>query len=290
MKTLVSCQLCESGNIASVDDECNIFKCVTCGFYFDNPRPSFEEILHYYSLPTKYNLWLENLGVRESLWRKRLDRMRRWKKKGSLLDIGTGIGQLLYLARDDFSEIYGTEISGIAINIAKDRYSLDIYNGVVEEIDFSGKKFDNISLFHVLEHVEDPKRLIRRCHSLLHENGMLYIAVPNDILSLKGWTKRMMRKLGYHRRPPVGRMGLQKIALDGSVAEIHLSHFTTAVLTEFLKREKFDICEISLDPYFIGSGFRGIIQGLYYSVNLAVFRIFRTNLYDTIWIVASKRQ
>jgi 2-polyprenyl-3-methyl-5-hydroxy-6-metoxy-1,4-benzoquinol methylase len=238
----------------------------------------------------KYNHWLENLTIRESLWRRRLNNMRKWKKTGSLLDIGTGIGQFLDIARDDFSEIFGTEISSSAIVIAKERYSLDIYPGAVEEIDFSGKKFDNITLFHVLEHVSDPKRLVRRCHSLLNEDGMLYIAVPNDIQSLKGRTKRVMRKLGYRRTPSVGRMGLQKIVLDGTIDEIHLSHFTSRVLAEFLEREKFDIHEISLDPYFASSGIRKVIQGLYFSVNLAIFRLFRTNLYDTIWIIALKRQ
>ena len=288
MKTEIikSCKLCGSENILPIDKECNIYQCSSCGYTFDNPRPSFDEIQEYYSRPGKYDGWIENLEPRENLWKRRLNLMRKWKKPGSLLDVGTGIGQFLSIAGDDFTETRGTEISDSAIHIAKERYGLDIFQGSIEAIDFSNRKFDNITLFHVLEHVGDPRAVIKKCRALLNEGGILFIAVPNDIQSIKAKGKDIARTIGIYRPSLKGVYGLPKLALDGSVDEIHLSHFTPGVLRSMLEREGFRVLESAMDPYFISTGVHRIEQEIYYLSHRVIFRITGYNLYDTIWIVA----
>ena len=284
-----TCKLCNSGQLKNIDDLCNIYQCSSCGYIFDNPRPSFNEICDYYSRPGKYNGWLEDLRPREELWKRRLDLIRKWKKPGSVLDVGTGIGQFLDIGRGDFTETCETEISDSAIHIAKERYGLDIFQGPIEDIDFSDRKFDNITLFHVLEHVDGPRAVIRKCRALLREGGMLFIAVPNDIQSVKARGKEMARKIRLSRPSLKGVFGLPKLTLDGSLDEIHLSHFTPAVLNTMLEREGFRVLESSMDPYFVGTGVLHIIQKIYYLSHRAIFRITGMNLYNTIWIVATKR-
>jgi SAM-dependent methyltransferase len=283
-----TCKLCNSGQLKRLDDSCNICKCSSCGYIFDNPRPSFEKIHEYYSKPGKYDGWLEDLRPREKLWKRRLNLMRKWKKPGSLLDVGTGIGQFLDIGRNDFTETCGTEISDSAIHIAKERFGLDIFQGSIENIDFSKRKFDNITIFHVLEHVDDPRAVIRKCRDLLNEGGMLFIAVPNDIQSIKAKGNEMARKLGIYRSSLKGVYGLPRLTLDGSVGEIHLSHFTPDVLKSMLERERFRVLESSLDPYFVGTGVRHIVREIYYLSHRVIFRITGLNLYNTIWIVAQK--
>jgi SAM-dependent methyltransferase len=280
------CLICNSDTLTILDGESNLCKCSSCGYIFDNPRPSFDEIQDYYSRPGKYDGWLENTESRDKLWKRRLNRMQKWKKQGSLLDIGTGIGQFLNIARDDFTETCGTEISGSAIHIAKECYGLDIFQGSIEDIDFSNRKFDNITIFHVLEHVDDPRAVIRKCRSLLKEGGMLFIAVPNDIQSIKAEVKDIAHKIGIYRSSSKGVYGLPKIALDGSLDEIHLSHFTPSVIQSMLEREGFRVLDSSTDPYFISSGVHRIVQEIYYLSHRVIFRITGLNLYDTIWIVA----
>jgi SAM-dependent methyltransferase len=284
-----NCKLCNSWQLKRLDDSSNICKCSSCGYIFDNPRPSSEDIQVYYSKPTKYDLWLRDLDQREILWKRRLKLMIRWKKQGNLLDIGTGIGQFLSIAGKDFTETCGTEISDSAILIAKERYGLDVHHGSVETIDFSNRKFDNITIFHVLEHVDDPRDVIRKCRSLLNEGGMLFIAVPNDIQSIKAKGKNLARNIGIFSITSCGVYGLPKIILDGSIDEIHLSHFTPEVLESMLEREGFRVIESSMDPYFISTGIRRILQEIYYLLHKVFFRITRLNLYDTIWIVSEKR-
>jgi SAM-dependent methyltransferase len=285
-----TCKLCNSTQLNRLDDSCNICQCSSCGYIFDNPHPSFDEIRDYYSRSEKYDGWLQALALREKLWKKRLNIMRKWKKYGSLLDVGTGIGQFLHIGKDEFTETFGTEISESAIHIAKEIYGLDIFQGSLEEIDFANKKFDNITMFHVLEHVEDPRAMIRKCRALLNDGGMLFIAVPNDVQSIKAKGKDFFRKTGIYRPSSKGIYGLPKITLDGSLGEIHISHFTPDVLGSILKREGFSILEFSLDPYFISRGvIRRNVRGIYYLAQRLFFSITGRNLYDTIWVVATIR-
>jgi SAM-dependent methyltransferase len=284
-----TCNLCDSGELKKIDDSHNICQCSSCGYIFDNPRPSFKEICEYYSKPGKYNIWLENHVPREKLWKRRLNLMRKWKKPGNLLDVGAGIGQFLDIGRYDFTELCGTEISDSAIHIAKERYGLDIFQGSIEDVDFTSRKFDNITIFHVLEHVEDPRAVIRKCQALLKEDGILFIAVPNDIQSLKAKGNEMFRKIGIFRTSSKGVYGLPKITLDGSESEIHLSHFTPGILVSMLEREGFKVLELSLDPYFVSRGIRQIVREIYYLLHRIIFMITGLNLYNTIWIVAQNR-
>ena len=117
------------------------------------------------------------------LWKRRLKKLIHFGATGALLDIGAGYGQFLHHARPFFSDVTGTEVSASAVALAKEKYSLSLLAGQIEELKLPLHSFDTITLFHVLEHVPDPGKLVRRCHALLKSQGMLVIAVPNDVLA-----------------------------------------------------------------------------------------------------------
>lgn len=289
LEYLDKCNLCESKDIFPIDNNHNIFKCNHCGYIFDNPRPTFDEIINFYSREDKYDSWLKEEKGRDVLWQRRLRMIKKFKSTGTLLDIGTGIGQLLYLARNDF-EVEGTEISESAIKIAKEKFDLNLKKGQVEDIDFGDRRFDVITLFHILEHVPDPTRLIERCYNLLNKQGVLIIAVPNEINSLiKRPIKRLFSILRIGKFRKYGIFGLPKIELDGTLSEIHLSHFTVSTLKKWLTKKHFIVVEDTLDPYYAATGVKKFIHDFVYLIFLIIKRITNYNLYDAIWIVA-KRQ
>ncbi len=91
----------------------------------------------------------------------------------SLLDFGAGTGDLLQAAQKKGYEIAGVEPNAVARNSAAEKgISLD------NELP-SDKKFQIITLWHVLEHLADPENELGKIKNLLHENGTLFIAVPN---------------------------------------------------------------------------------------------------------------
>jgi SAM-dependent methyltransferase len=288
LEILHYCHLCGSEKLVIIDSESNIYKCIICGYVFDNPRPSANEIEAYYSRPSKYDSWLEMESERAALWNRRLKKITRHSKKGTILDIGTGIGQFLWLAKDCFTKCYGTEVSESAVDIAREKYNLDVVRASIEEIDYKGIVFDNITLFHVLEHVPNPLKVIAKCYDLLDDGGVLFIAVPNELFSLKNNVKKFLGSFGIRKGRYIGTLGIPRIALDGTLSEIHLSHFTPTVLSSLLKRNGFVILEEGLDPYYVSCGWALLKNNLYYVSLSLVMKLFRRNLYDTIWIVAKK--
>ena len=93
----------------------------------------------------------------------------------TILDIGAGTGDFLKICSKNNWLITGVEPSKIARELAYKK-------GVFLEEDISkieDKKFDVITLWHVLEHVPNLFEFITTIEKLLKPNGKLVIAVPN---------------------------------------------------------------------------------------------------------------
>jgi SAM-dependent methyltransferase len=291
LENLAECMVCGSRTIEAWDPDAALSKCRSCGYIFDNPRPTFDEIVRFYSKPTKYNSWLLEEEARVRLWERRLRKMSRVARPGSLLDVGAGTGQFLDLARRDHPEVWGTEVSESAVAIAQEKYRIRLLHGTIESLPLPAEAFDNITVFHVLEHVPNPRRIIEKCFSLLRRSGLLFIAVPNDYRPVKSKIRHTLKLLGVRRYREATRSGLQRIQLDGSMAEIHLSHFTPRVLRFLLESSGFKVVRESIDPYYVPcGGLAGIKQDLRYLTNRAIHGLSGVNTYDTIWMVAQKQE
>ena len=285
-EVVLTCNVCRGDRIRKLDSDFNFCHCDSCGYIFDSPRPSFVEISAFYSQAGKYDDWLKEEHARDMLWKRRLKKLLRSGAKGSLLDIGTGYGQFLHYAQPFFSEVAGTEVSKSGVTLAKKKYSLSLLAGQVEDLNLPPQSFDTITLFHVLEHVPDPCMLINRCHALLRARGVVVIAVPNDVLAWTSAIKKIGKKLGFRSfqkfSPKLG------ISRAGTSREIHLSHFTPAVLRRLLENCGLQVTEESLDPYYVSSGLRLFMDGAYYAAHRVLNATLKINRYDTIWMVARK--
>ena len=286
IEVVAFCNVCRSDRIQKVDPEFNFWRCDSCGYVFDSPRPSIAQIARFYSQAGKYDSWLQQERARDLLWRRRLRKLLPHRAPGNLLDIGAGIGQFLHHARPHFTEVTGTEVSSSAVKIAREKYGLNLFAGQVEDLNLPPSSFDNITLFHVLEHVHDPARLINLCRSLLRPRGVLFIAVPNDVLAWSATIKKAGKILGlgpFQKFSPV--LG---IARAGSSREIHLSHFTPAVLRKLLEKSGLAVVEESLDPYYVSAGVRRMVDNAYYALQRMLHAALKINRYETIWMVARK--
>ncbi len=286
---LFRCCICGSSDISIIDSISCIASCQTCGYVFDNPRPSPGEIDSFYSRPVQYDEWLGQLPERENTWRLRLKAVRRHSVPGSLFDVGAGVGQFIALAQCFFTSVFGSEISSTAVAIAKKNYGLDLVAGRIESIDFGGKKYDNITLFHVLEHMHEPGVSLKRCWELLNPGGMIFIAVPNELDSLRRHVRKLLHSLGLKQIRYEGVLGISKIRLDGSLSEIHLSHFTGKSLANALDKYGFDVVEQGMDPYYVSKGWQEVIDSTYFNICSFFKKITGMNVYNTLWIVGRKR-
>lgn len=96
-------------------------------------------------------------------------------KKGNLLDIGAGTGDFLAYAKSKKWEVIGIEPSQKAKDLALKKGVLFVKS--TEEL--SDNSFDVITMFHVLEHVEDLDKQLSELKRISKPNGIIIIAVPN---------------------------------------------------------------------------------------------------------------
>ncbi len=93
----------------------------------------------------------------------------------TILDIGAGTGDFLVSCKNASWQVLGIEPNADARKIAITK-NINLQENLLE---VKNKKFDVITMWHVLEHVENLLEYIRQLKELLKENGTLIIAVPN---------------------------------------------------------------------------------------------------------------
>jgi 2-polyprenyl-3-methyl-5-hydroxy-6-metoxy-1,4-benzoquinol methylase len=84
--------------------------------------------------------------------------------------------------------VYGTEFTDKAIDMCTAK-GIKMFRGELDEIDFSGLKFDVITSIEVLEHLSNPVEHLNAARKLLRPGGIIYITTPN----IKSFNSRILR-------------------------------------------------------------------------------------------------
>ncbi len=137
-----------------------------------------------------------------------------WIGQGRYLDVGCGSGAALGVARALGWQVAGIEPDEAAAEKAR-RFAEEIYIGDALSAPFPPGRFDLVTAMHVVEHVPDPVRLVRRMADWLAPGGLLIIEVPNA----DGLGARLF-----------GR------AWSGLELPRHLSHFSPETLRRVVER------------------------------------------------------
>ena len=101
------------------------------------------------------------------------------------LDVGCGGGILAEALHDKGAIVTGIDAAGPGIEIAKhhakkNNKSIDYQKSTAEDlIQKSSEKYDVVTCLEVLEHVPDPKLLVKTCIDLLKPNGDLFLSTIN---------------------------------------------------------------------------------------------------------------
>ena len=113
---------------------------------------------------------------------------------GRLLEVGCGTGDLLAGARDLGWTVTGVDFDAAAVAVAR-RRGLSVREGDLAAQGFADGSFDAVTMFHLIEHVPDPRALLAECRRVLAPGGRLVVATPNP-------------RSRCHRRFGVSWMGL----------------------------------------------------------------------------------
>lgn len=102
-------------------------------------------------------------------------------RSGNLLELGSSKGDFTRHLLKEFDHITGVEASGDAIEEARTKVGngVEFVHSRFETVTLP-KRYDNIVLTHVLEHLDDPVSVLRRVNEeWLAESGRLFLACPN---------------------------------------------------------------------------------------------------------------
>jgi SAM-dependent methyltransferase len=158
---------------------------------------------------------------RETMARERLDDLRRFIDRGTLLEVGCSTGEFLLVAREQFETCCGVEADTRAVRTAQTR-GLDCHAGALAEAALPDGSFDVAVLYHVIEHFRDPRRELRELNRLLRTGGHLVVETP-DIETI--W----FRILGARWR---------------QIIPDHLFFFSRSTLNRLLSEEGFTVTEV----------------------------------------------
>jgi SAM-dependent methyltransferase len=96
-----------------------------------------------------------------------------------ILDAGAGGGEVVYVLRRKGFDARGLEPDEQYARYAREQLSVPVDTGFVQDAAFPEGSFDVITMYHALEHVEDPSRILQTIRTWLTENGLLLVEVPN---------------------------------------------------------------------------------------------------------------
>ena len=164
------------------------YACEACQHVYADVRLSAEDLAEYYRAGTSYaaqtyaNKDRYQYRAREVATPKVefvtkyvTTARRRW------LDIGSGNGDMVYVAQQRGFTAQGLEISQDSINFGKEIFGVDLWPLHVSEVlrTEGPGSFDVISFINSLEHVSDPRAQAEACAELLAPGGLFVIEVPN---------------------------------------------------------------------------------------------------------------
>ncbi len=209
-----------------------IVKCENCGMVYMNPllNPIITEKLYKES---KYNYGAEEENLKKSYGNYLKLALKYLKKPKRLLDIGTGNGFFLEEAIvQEYRDVWGIEPSHHAVISAKPHLKKIIIEEILKPEQFSEGYFDVITLFQVLDHIENPEEVIKICKKFLKTGGVL-ICISHNVNSLSA-------KIMGERSP---------------IFDIEHTHlFSKKTISNLLTKNKFKILEIgsSSNTYSLG--------------------------------------
>ena len=162
--------------------------CQDCGFVFQDVRTSqaadpefyqqtYRQIYQESPEPTAKDLYQQTERAKNQVaWLRGLG----YHNFATILDIGASSGLLL----ETFAEEFGAKVTGVepgdAYRALAEGKCIRMYSSIDALVAAKPERFELVTLMHVLEHLEQPVRVLEQLkEELLSEDGLLLVEVPN---------------------------------------------------------------------------------------------------------------
>jgi 2-polyprenyl-3-methyl-5-hydroxy-6-metoxy-1,4-benzoquinol methylase len=174
-------------------------RCNNCSHVWASPRHSN---LYDQYIDTEDEVYLLNEELRMNTAEKVIRVLQKYLNKNEnnslkLLDVGCSTGDFLQVAKKYF-EVEGIELSTWAIDIAKSR-DIKIWTTNAEDINLPKNSFDVITLWGVIEHLENPYRVLSNLAKSGTQNSIIAVWTGNvDSISSRIFKGNWWYVMGQH--------------------------------------------------------------------------------------------
>lgn len=186
----IPCNLCAGRAVGILSNRSRSGKplrtviCRSCGLVWSDPRPhdakqfyEQEYRLSYknaYSPKPKHVLRAGKVALSRF---EKIDRLLTERK--AVLDVGTGGGEFAHLLQSLGHCVSGVEPNRGYADYSIKEYGLAVQVGFVQDAVFPPESFDVVTIWHVLEHTEDPGAVLALLRSWVKTDGTVVVEVPN---------------------------------------------------------------------------------------------------------------
>ena len=167
-------------NRGTTDLQFRYYQCAACGLVFMDAIPANLQPFYaggYAPIPPS----LAELRAVAASERYRLEPVLRYKSKGKLLEIGPWRGVFCINAKDAGFKVSAIEMDQDCVRFLRDTVGINAIASTdpAKTMYEMTETFDVIAMWHSLEHLKDPWKVVESAAARLAPEGILLIAIPN---------------------------------------------------------------------------------------------------------------
>jgi len=206
MQKLSNCILCNASKFRIIHqkDRWKYCRCLNCGLVSLHPRAIAQELIK------NYEDYLPVHSEEIDKWKKMMNPIVNKSADlieskintgmGRLLDVGCAYGFFLHEMKSRGWQVEGVEISGTGRQYSQDKCGVHVYSQPLEYLDIPENSFDVVTMFYLIEHVNNPLVLLREVNRILKPGGLILLRWPHTtpIVRILG---PLSRKLDIYHTP-----------------------------------------------------------------------------------------
>ncbi len=214
-----------------------IVRCGRCSHQYPNPMPfpqnGLDELYHD---ADEYFLESDVDNLKKNAIEMLLSFEKQCGRKGRFLDVGCGVGYMLWAAQELGWEVEGVDPPRSFIETGKERLGVDGRAMFLSQPNFPNDYFDGILMSSILEHLYEPIDTLVEVRRILNPKGWFHFDVPNEDGLYMKFGNLYMR---WQRRDWV-------VVMAPTFPPYHVQGFNPRSLKFLLDRAGFEIKELNM--------------------------------------------